>query len=107
MEEEKSKEEGTTEWDKKEESTKESDKKEEEEEESAEEEKIEEKEFQCQLEKCLKCNRESSSKNLCESCNELNGYYSLKNSPSSEVQLYKDCFNETTKPINYYFNELE
>ena len=92
---------------KEEETTKESDKKEEEEEESAEEEKIEEKEFECQLEKCSKCNRESSSKNLYESCNELNGYYSLKNSPSSEEQLYKDCFNETTKPINYYFDDLE
>ena len=68
---------------------------------------IKEEEFICQLEKCSQCNRESSSKNLCETCNEIKGYYPLKDSSSNVDPLYKDCFNETTKPINYYFNDKE
>ena len=91
---------------------KEEEKYEEKEEKEEEEKEKEEKEYECKLEKCSKCDIISESQNLCNKCNELKGYYPLKsnilkNEISNSNNLYIDCFNEKTKPSNYYFNNLE
>ena len=68
---------------------------------------IVEEEFICKLKKCSECNILSSSKDLCIKCNELNGYYPLKksdNEPLNENNNYIDCFNNQTKPTNFFFN---
>ena len=59
--------------------------------------------YECHLEKCLTCDTTSESKNLCKKCNENKNYFPLKNSGSK----YKDCYNESTKPYNYFLNNLE
>ena len=63
----------------------------------------------CQLEKCLKCDEISESQNLCISCNQLKGFYPLKNFNSEEEinNNYIDCYNNLTKPTNYYFNNSQ
>ena len=63
-----------------------------------------EKEYECTLEKCLKCDRYSESKNLCKTCNKNKRYYPLKNIILKSNNNYIDCFNNATKPSNYYFN---
>ena len=69
------------------------------------------KEYECTLEKCSKCDLESELKELCQICNELEGYFPLKNHLIEEDLLlnkdnyYIDCFNEKTKPSNYFFND--
>ena len=60
--------------------------------------------FECTLEKCETCDRISQSQNLCIKCNENKLYFPLKNSDS---EGNKDCYNETTKPYNYFFNSIE
>ena len=56
----------------------------------------------CQLKKCLSCNEESLSSNLCISCNIKEDYYpSIKNG----ITNYFECYNQETKPKNFYFNE--
>jgi len=63
-----------------------------------------EKEVECkELEKCQICNEESLLENLCIKCNNIKGYYLLKN--ESKINNYIDCSNNLTKPLNYYFNE--
>jgi len=62
------------------------------------------KEEECkELEKCQICNEESLLENLCIKCNNIKGYYLLKN--ESKFTRYIDCSNNLTKPLNYYFNE--
>ena len=58
--------------------------------------------YECHLEKCLKCNEISESINLCIKCNQNKGYYPLKSSIIGTN--YIDCFNDMTKPENYFFN---
>ncbi len=84
----------------------------EEEKEEIETEKEKEKEFECRLEKCSQCIEESVSLNLCEKCNELKGYYPLKEYFTEDEKLIKNvnyinCFNNITKPSNYFLNKLE
>ena len=55
---------------------------------------------ECYLEKCLKCNEISESINLCIKCNQNKGYYPLKSSIIGAN--YIDCFNDITKPENYF-----
>ena len=59
--------------------------------------------FKCPL-KCSECDSISLIFNLCKECNKNEGFY-----PSIEIGTdYLECFNEETKPINYYFNsEIE
>ena len=61
------------------------------------------------LEKCLYCDKDSLSKNLCIKCNTQKGYYPIIN-PSSNPKIlienkYIDCVNNKTKPINFYLNK--
>ena len=60
----------------------------------------------------MRCDRQSESQNLCITCNDLKGYYPLKNSilqeSTSKVNnIYIECFNDTTKPTNYFLNSSE
>ena len=78
-------------------------------EEEKEEEKEDEKEIKyCeQLEKCLLCNEESISQNLCIKCNNLKNYYflNINSIPKEEINdQYIDCVNEETKPDKFYFD---
>ena len=69
-------------------------------------EKIEE--YECQQEKCLKCDESSESKNLCLTCNIIKGYYPLKSSSMGNINPnYIDCFNESTKSENFFLNISE
>ena len=72
-------------------------------------------EYKCELEKCSECDRSSAEKNLCQVCNETKGYFPLKSvsfdgkilNLSNLSNVYIDCFNDTTKPSNYFFNSNE
>ena len=58
-------------------------------------------EVNCKL-KCLSCNTESSLLNLCIRCNTNKDYY-----PSIVTgENYVECYNQQTKPANYFFNEI-
>ena len=60
-----------------------------------------------QLEKCLLCNEESISLDLCIKCNNLKDYYFLNihSIPKEELNdQYIDCVNEETKPSKFYFD---
>ena len=69
--------------------------------------------FACPLEKCKVCSQESASNNLCIECNKSKQYYEI--SPhinfysNSKGNLffnqYKDCYNNSTKPSNFYLNK--
>ena len=55
----------------------------------------------CKL-KCLECDENSSILDLCIKCNTDNKFY-----PSIAYGLnYLECFNEETKPTNYFFNQI-
>ena len=55
----------------------------------------------CDL-KCLTCNEESLLFNLCIECNKNEEYY-----PSLQSgQTYVECYNNQTKPHNFYFNKI-
>ena len=60
--------------------------------------------YECKLEKCLKCDKNSEALNLCITCNELKNYYPLKNQ-LKKYNNYRDCFNSQSKPSNYFFNK--
>jgi len=52
--------------------------------------------------KCLTCNDESSSLNLCIKCNIEKEYY-----PSIiKDEIYLECYNKETKPSNFYLNKI-
>ena len=65
----------------------------------------------CKIEKCSECNKESTSKNLCLSCNIQNGYYPLNRNKNKKELIreknneYIDCVNQNTKPKNFYFEQ--
>ena len=55
--------------------------------------------------KCLYANDSSLELNLCIECNKDGGYYPVNyNNKNILTNGYKECFNEQTKPINFYFN---
>lgn len=60
-------------------------------------------------EKCSKCDEKSNNMNLCIECNKAKEYYELKpNKINIELNgEYKECYNKTNKPQNYFFNEIE
>ena len=65
--------------------------------------------FVCPLEKCEECNQESASKNLCIKCNKSKQYYEIAahidyNSNFNKYKDYIECFNNSTKPPNFYLN---
>ena len=55
----------------------------------------------CQL-KCSTCNAESKILQLCIDCNKKGGYYPSINNGID----YYECFNQETKPSNYFFNKI-
>ena len=66
--------------------------------------------YQCQIEKCKNCDEYSASKNLCIECNNEKNYYEI--SPFINIyqkgiifDKYKDCYNNITKPSNFYLNK--
>ena len=66
--------------------------------------------FICPLEKCEECNQESASKNLCIKCNKSKQYYEIAphidyNSNFNKYKEYKECYNNSTKPLNFYLNK--
>ena len=63
-------------------------------------------EYKCKLKKCKICDKKSEDKNLCKKCNVFDKYYPIKAFSSFDYELddYIDCFNEKTKPSNFYLN---
>ena len=58
--------------------------------------------------KCSSYNTISKKLNLCIKCNGNYGYYPVCFNPNDDkscLTKYKECFNEDTKLINYYFNK--
>jgi hypothetical protein len=57
--------------------------------------------------KCSSYNNKSKKLNLCIKCNENYGYYPVCFYPNDKlcIRKYKECFNNDTKLINYYFNK--
>ena len=57
--------------------------------------------------KCSSYNNISKKLNLCIKCNEIFGYYPVCFYPNDKlcIRKYKECFNNDTKLINYYFNK--
>ena len=60
--------------------------------------------FICPLEKCESCDKLSFAKNLCIKCNKNQLYYQIDSSLLDPNSNYVDCFNNFTKPKNFYFN---
>ena len=57
--------------------------------------------IKCKI-KCLICNEDSSILNLCIKCNTIEKYF-----PSNVIGYdFVECYNEETKPINYFFNNI-
>ena len=65
--------------------------------------------YNCKIEKCLICDEESSSKDLCKECNTEKKYYPISPlinmGPLYQNNQYKDCYNDTTKPSNFFLNK--
>ena len=54
--------------------------------------------------KCQESNNESKSYELCISCNNKTKYYEAEFKNNSFLHGFKECYNENTKPINFYFD---
>ena len=54
--------------------------------------------------KCKESNDESQSYKLCISCNNDKQYYEAEIKNKSILLRFKECYNEATKPINFYFD---
>jgi hypothetical protein len=61
--------------------------------------------FNCTLEKCESCDEISFSKKLCTKCNKNKNYYQIEPSLLNN-NSYFDCYDNSTKPKNFYFNEI-
>ena len=65
--------------------------------------------FNCTLEKCKSCDNNSFSKNLCTECNKNKKFYQINPLLIKDLNLsdnnYIDCYNNSTKPTNFYFNK--
>ena len=62
--------------------------------------------IKCNLTECSECNNESKNQKKCISCN--NNYYPIKTEYFSQKNgdsKYIECFNNKTKPNNYFFNK--
>ena len=61
-----------------------------------------------ELKKCEYCDKNSVKQNLCITCNEKENYYPKKNPSNTKIYIpntYINCYNEETKPKNFYFNK--
>ena len=58
--------------------------------------------YKCPI-NCLECNEDIIPLNLCIQCNEIEGYYKSIPTIINGIKYYK-CYNQETKPSNYYFN---
>ena len=58
--------------------------------------------YKCPI-NCLECNEDIIPLNLCIQCNEKEGYYKSIPTVINGTKYYK-CYNQETKPVNYYFN---
>ena len=56
------------------------------------------------IEKCLDLDFQSYLYNLCISCNEDKGYYQAIFPNNSFLHGYIECYNNDTKPVNFYFD---
>jgi len=56
------------------------------------------------IEKCKDLDSQSYSYNLCISCNEAQGYYQAIFPNNSFLHGYIECYNNDTKPVNFYFD---
>jgi len=54
--------------------------------------------------KCKEDNEESKKYNLCISCNTEKNYHPAEFKNNSFLHGFLECYNETTKPINFYFD---
>ena len=57
--------------------------------------------------KCKTSSLDSSLYNLCISCNEEQGYYQAKFPNDSFLHGFIECYNNETKPINFYFDKFD
>ena len=61
----------------------------------------------CNLEKCSSCDKNSFDQRLCIECNNDKNFYRI--SPLINMNInpngYIDCYNNITKPKNFYFNK--
>ena len=78
-------------------------------EEEEKEKEIEKEEYKCiQMEKCKLCGKDSLLYDLCIECNNNKNYFPITKSLSQYIlsgnKKYIDCFNEKTKPTNFYLN---
>ena len=55
--------------------------------------------------KCLYSDKKSIQMNLCIECNKTAGYYPLSYYNKLITDEYIECINDSTKPINFFFNE--
>ena len=58
--------------------------------------------IKCKI-KCLTCDEDSTYLNLCIKCNKIEKYFP---SVVTGYDNYFECYNEDTKPLNYFFNKL-
>ncbi len=61
--------------------------------------------FVCPLQKCASCNEESSKQKKCISCNRPENFFPIDYKDNRPVPVYIDCYNEDTKPKNFFFNK--
>ena len=65
--------------------------------------------FKCNLDKCSVCNKESFINELCIECNNKKNYYQISPlityNSLADSKGYIDCYNNNTKPPNFYFNK--
>ena len=54
--------------------------------------------------KCKSSDINSSKYNLCTSCNTDEGYYPVENENYTLFHGFVECYNNDTKPINFYYN---
>ena len=57
--------------------------------------------------KCKTSSIDSSLYNLCTSCNDAEGYFPVEIKNSDLFHGFIECYNEKTKPKNFYFNNSE
>ena len=54
--------------------------------------------------KCEEANEESKKYNLCTKCNTTHHYFPAEFKNNSFLHGFLECYNETTKPINFYLD---
>ena len=57
--------------------------------------------------KCKNSNTESNKYDLCISCNTEKGYFPVEIKDNSLFYGFVECYNENTKPANFYYNNID